>query len=430
MTSVQKLNYLYQKVFNQKIDLYSMFDEIESSGLKDDMFKEISQFPYFTFDGRMDDILLSVIYYKGLKDLTQFESFDDFMHLIDIELKKEYVPNILIFPINVVRKSKEFDKIDFENDNIKIFPIYDDKSVFSKKNNKIDEYIEQNVYMKLLPQHIKTTKDSLFFNYPLMTILFNGIDYNIVKESPKIIEAVSSIIRMSTYKKSIKTDYLKFSQIVPLGTTYAVYYNKPGTSNKPPYSNGYGYSHRTSFYNILDVSIDEIEENKLEISNQITKLLEALFGSDRYNDNIKYSVNQKWINSLFIFNEAYELASRENYDVANIMLLTVLETLYLPKNSKGSKSDKIIEKISPKIKETVSEQALIRLIKTTYRMRNDFVHEGKRIKNIGRSFLDLTALIGGLEPLVCVNSDFGQENDNLEYLNSLFKLAILCIMNQ
>ena len=44
-----------------------------------------------------------------------------------------------------------------------------------------------------------------------------------------------------------------------LSTTFAVYYNQPGTLPTPPYSNGCSYSHKTSFYNILDVSIDDIE---------------------------------------------------------------------------------------------------------------------------------------------------------------------------
>ena len=429
MTSIQKLNELFCKVYNKKIDIDDIYVFMDDFGLKEEVYKEISKLPFFTFDGRMDDILEKVIYINGLKRLIQFDKFDDFINAIDLELRKLHVPNVLIFPINVVRESKKFDKVNFKNKNVKVFPVYDDKGFFSKKKNKINEYIEQNVYMQLLPKHIKITKDSMFFNYPLMTILFNGIDDNIVKESPKIIEAVSSIIRMVNYKKSNRFSYIKFNNIVPLGTTFAVYYNLPGTSSKPPYSNGYGYSHRTSFYNILDVSIDDIEANNNEISDLITRLLEILFRVKRNESEIENASNEKWINSFFIFNEAYELASRENYDAANIMLLTVLESLYLPKNTRGSKSDKIIDVITPKVKDKFYEESLKNLITTTYRMRNDFVHEGKRTKMVGRSVLDLSALIGGLEPFASINADFGQEQHNLEYLNSLFHLVIYCIIN-
>jgi len=429
MTRIQKLNELFQRVYNEEFDRYDIHIAIDDSKLKEEIYKEVSKLPFFTFDGRMDDVLERVIYINGLKTLIRFEEFDDFINEIALELKKMYVPNVLIFPINIVRESKKFDKISFKNKDINVFPIYDDKGYFTKRKNKVNDYVEQNVYMKLLPKHIKITKDSMFFNYPLMTILFNGIDYNIVKESPKIIEAVSSIIRMVNYKKSGRFNHIKFNKIVPLGTTFAVYYNQPGTSSKPPYSNGYGYSHRTSFYNILDVSIDDIEANSIEISNLITKLLAMLFRNKRNEKEEIGSTNEKWINSLFIFNEAYELASRENYDAANIMLLTILESLFLSPNTRGSKSNKIIDAITPKVKDKFNEESLKKLITTTYRMRNDFVHEGKRTKMVGRSVLDLSALVGGLEPLANINLDFGGEQHNLEYLNSLFNLVIYCIIN-
>lgn len=429
MSKISKLNELFNKIYNKKIDIYDFFDFLDNSGLKEEIYNEVSKSPFFTFDGRMDDILERVIYIKGSKKLIQLEDFDDLINEVDLELKKIYVPTVLIFPINVVRKSKEFDKVSFKNSNIKIFPIYDDKGYFTKRKNKINDYIEQNVYMKLLPEHIKITKDSMFFNYPLMTILFNGIDSNIVKESPKIIEAVSSIIRMVNYKKSKKYSHIKFNEIVPLGTTFAVYYNLPWTSPKPPYSSGYGYSHRTSFYNILDVSIDDIEANSIVISDLVTRLIEMLFRLKRNEKETDKANNEKWINSLFIFNEAYELASRENYDAANIMLLTILESLFLSPNTRGSKSDKLINIITPKVKDKFNEEAVKNLIVTTYRMRNVFVHEGKRTKMVGRYVLDLSALTGGLEPLTNFDSDFGGEQHNLEYLNSLFKLVIYCISN-
>lgn len=417
MTKTQKINELFRRVYNREIDRNDIHDAIDDSEIREEIYKEVLKLPFFTFDGRMDDILEKIFYLNGLERLIYFEEFDDFINEIDLELKKIYVPTVLIFPVNVVRESKEFDRINFSNKYINIFPVYDSGGYYGKRKNKINDYIERNVYMKLLPEHIKITKDSMFFNYPLMTILFNGIDYNIVKESPKIIEAVSSIIRMVNYKKSIESKHVKFNNIVPLGTTFAVYYNQPGTSSKSPYSNGYGYSHRTSFYNILDVSAVDIEMNSYEISNSITKLLEILFRDKRNEKNKIVSDNEKWINSIFIFNEAYELASRENYDAANIMLLTILESLFLSPNTRGSKSNKIIESISSKVKDKFDEESLKKLIITTYRMRNDFVHEGKRIKPVGLSVLDFSALIGGLQPLTRVNTDFGREKHNFEYLN-------------
>lgn len=45
---------------------------------------------------------------------------------------------------------------------------------------------------------------------------------------------------------------------------------------------------------------------------------------------------KKWINSLFIFNKAFELDSKENKDAVNIMLLTGLESLFFSKNTQRS----------------------------------------------------------------------------------------------
>lgn len=176
MTRIQKLNELFQRVYNEEFDRYDIHIAIDDSKLKEEIYKEVSKLPFFTFDGRMDDVLERVIYINGLKTLIRFEEFDDFINEIALELKKMYVPNVLIFPINIVRESKKFDKISFKNKDINVFPIYDDKGYFTKRKNKVNDYVEQNVYMKLLPKHIKITKDSMFFNYPLMTILFNGID--------------------------------------------------------------------------------------------------------------------------------------------------------------------------------------------------------------------------------------------------------------
>lgn len=57
MIKTQKVNNIYGKVFSQQIDLYDMFDLIDSYDLMDDIFQAISKLPYYTFDGRMQNIL-------------------------------------------------------------------------------------------------------------------------------------------------------------------------------------------------------------------------------------------------------------------------------------------------------------------------------------------------------------------------------------
>lgn len=423
------INKIYRKVFLQEISRMGIHDLLDEFKLREVIFDEIVKLPFYTLDGRLDNVLDSLIYQKGIKQLIEFGNFEDFINLLKEELKNIYVPNILIFPLNIIRKSSGFEMVDFKNDNIKIFPTYKGTNIFLRKKSKIEDYVEKNVYLKFLPDHIKITKDAMFFNYPLMTILFNGIDDNIVRESPKIIEAVSSIIRMVCFKKSKAFERKELISSAPLGTTFAVYYNLPRTSPNPPYNNGYGYSHRTSFYNFLDVSIDDIKEHNEIISETTTRLIDILFRADN-NGNVGLSSNEdKWINSLFIFNEAYELASRENYDAANIMLLTILESLFLPSDAWKSKKNRLSEILKEKVPTQFNKEFVEKLIITTYDMRNAFVHRGSRIKRVGRFELNISSLIGGYEPLINIRNAFGRENTKLEYLNSLFILVIFCILN-
>ena len=67
MSKISKLNELFNKIYNKKIDIYDFFDFLDNSGLKEEIYNEVSKSPFFTFDGRMDDILERVIYIKGSK---------------------------------------------------------------------------------------------------------------------------------------------------------------------------------------------------------------------------------------------------------------------------------------------------------------------------------------------------------------------------
>lgn len=422
MDSIDKLNDLYEMVYDNKLDIIDVLNIMEDNGLMDDICKEVAKFEFYTLDGIFQNILDDLICKPGRKDLINFINFLDFIHLIENELKKIYVPIVIAFPINVLDSSKSFTNISIENNNVYIFA--------SEKPGLrlLKEYVNKNVYINLDPNHILNTKDPNFLNYPLMTILVKGIEYSVRIEAPKIVEAIYSILRMTLMYKRKRGSV---NRRMPLGSTYVVYYNLPGTSSHPPYDNGYGHSFRIGFSNILDMSIDDIESKKVDISNLITRLIDYSF----YNKNTKsikeIRKNDKWINSLMLFNEAYELASIEKYDTANLLLLTILESFFIPENA-GKKKKKLLDRIPLVINQMFNETVSCEVINHTYDKRNDFIHEGIKMKNRlkYRPINDREGLIRGLEPLNFTSNIYQENRHDLYYLSKLFEIVIFCITDR
>ncbi|HHX69124.1 MAG TPA: hypothetical protein GX708_13875 [Gallicola sp.] len=419
MDSIDKLNDLYEMVYDNKLDIIDVLNIMEDNGLMDDICKEVAKFEFYTLDGIFQNILDDLICKPGRKDLINFINFLDFIHLIENELKKIYVPIVIAFPINVLDSSKSFTSISFENNKINIFS--NEKTGFRSLN----EYVNKNVYMNFDINHILAVKDRYFDKSPIMTILVEGIEYSVRIEAPKIVESIYSILRIVNMYKSGGNSPYRFQ---PMGSTYVVYYNQPGTPKKGPYQNGYGYSFRFGFSNILDMSMNDIELNKIKISYLLNRLIEYTF----YNKNLKSQKEiekyGKWVNALILFNEAYELASIEKYDIANLLLLTILESFFNVKNKKGKK-EVLKERISPIVINRFDDTISSKVIHHTYDNRNHFVHEGKRMRNRlkYRPINDTSGLVKGLEPINYANKTYQEDGHDLYYLSILFEIVIYCI---
>jgi len=411
------------KVFNKFIEdvrvgnvKYFYYDGKRYLEQKKEILKDINEMPFYTLDGRFEDIFLNILKSLEVGD----DSYDLFLQILEEEFKKMFVPNILLLPMSFIQDRKiksniiisehlklfkTFKNDKKENEDNRYLVFKRNKNEFKgnnkrklisfarhdsinaiteeKKEESLEKYVENTIYANFSKSHILITKDSSFFNYPILAISIFGIDSKIESESGKIVDYVYSIIRLLDFDEKREDEgWGVILRELPPARTYTVYYNAPNTNPKPPYDNGYGYSFRYNFSPTLDVNT-EIFLTKVDDFFKLLNLsVSACFLDKR--KYLKEDINfiNKWKNALSMFNTAYEFASIKKYDSTILLLLTILESLFL-KNT-GNKKKELVQEIAKFNSNNclnITLEKLNELIYTNYKTRNKFVHEGVGIEN-------------------------------------------------
>ena len=214
-------------------------------------------------------------------------------------------------------------------------------------------------------------------------------------------------------------------------STYGVYFNEPNTSPKPPYNNGYGNCYIFKFDPILDVNPVEFHKRIKRCKSLIETFVSLCF-IDRSKKTIEaLQTYDKWMKAVLLYNSAYESASKENYDVTIMTLLTILESLFL-NNIKGEKKSKLAEQVAAFLEEKgfdYNNQKIKNLILDTYKHRSKYVHEGITYNITSyKSIIDRQGAIPGMKPFSCSMFDPIAYNDARD-IYMLFRITGYVIMS-
>ncbi len=404
------------------------------------IYSDVKKFSYYTLDGRFEDILTKL----ATNPKYQLENYEYFLKNIKSELEKLKTDNIMILPLNFV---KDFDKDLILGENIRIFfPSKYDKQSLKLSENKIlikqqqikrkiipnyddnfSKYFEKIIGARFDKAHILLAKDRNFFNYPILTIVINNIDFKVEMESGRIAEAVYTFSRMIDFKTKREIFYrgILDSDLLSPARTYGVYYNP---YRKETLSDGfYGYSFRFNFSEYLDISTDYFKENIETFYDLIQTFIKSCFL-----DLAKYSAEDikiinKWKCSISMFNSAYEFASIEKFDASVLFLCSILETMIL-KNKSKEKQKLLLPLIKEFFKNSKSIEDLEKIentIKTIYKCRNDIMHEGLGYEykfTSSRRFNDYQGFYRGMRPFE-YGGTFNSYEDRMIIIHA-FKIVI------
>lgn len=409
---------------NNEITASSFHRDKEFGNFIQVLYDDIGKFQNYTFDGRVQDII-----FNGLRKYTSTDTkYGQFLKYVEEELDKLVVPCIIIIPLNFLdNNALKTDLI--LADNIKLFKTEKINTVQvlnrSKDHSTLSRHVEKTIYAKLLKDHILLAKDSNFFNYPILTINLNCVDYQADNESSIITEATYGFIRMLDYLSPREgAGWGILNRKKAPASLYGVYYNEVGTSPKPPYNNGYGYSGRFKFSPYLDINSAEFIKHIDLFRDLLVKFCRNCFLDKRKIDNCTLIKIEKWKKAVLLYNSAYELASIERYDECLLQLMIILELLFL-RNSEHNKRAALCEKIIPFMEchYEIYPDKLKELIEKAYKKRNKFVHEGQGLCYDFSTFkpmADYQGLIRGMKPFIYGGDNIPRENVDL--LNDLFVL--------
>lgn len=137
-----------------------------------------------------------------------------------------------------------------------------------------------------------------------------------------------------------------------------------------------GIMQPSSFYSLFPFSESYPTKNVSTINcndRDIDLLNKAL-------ERIKFPLEDRLLNSVHIF---YDLSYHTEFCVSVSLLITALEMLFL--NSENSKREKISKRCAVYISNSEDEiTALYKKLKSSYKLRCDFIHDGD-IRNIGET---------------------------------------------
>ena len=398
------------------------------------IYEDVEKFDAYTLTGQLQDILIKIV--KNYVFLPKTNYYNKFLELIYEELQKIIVNNIIIVPLNNLNLSLNYNDYLEINSNIKIFSNLEFMNIknigklkkIKEKDSLLNQYFQKNIHANLSRSHILTVKEHNFFNYPQMTILIKNIPFKVWLEAVKITEAVYSFIRMLDMEIDEQPDDKgKFS----ISQKYGVYYNLPNVSKEPPFTEGYGYSFIFTFSPILSINNKGFINNLEKLNILLTKYINYCFINKNKYDKSTLNKIDKWLNAVLLFNSAYELASKEKYDTANLILLSLLESLFL-KNSGSKKQDQLFNALLSFFTNNnmeIKQKELDKIISETYKSRSKFLHEGiSSVYPNPKYNNDIQGIYSGMKPFFHISvADYF--NNFVENLKNLFHLTINILKN-
>ena len=384
------------------------------------IYNGVEKFDIYSFDGQLQDILIKVT--KRFVPESGTNMYDQFLMEIYNELKQLVLPVVIIIPLNNFKINLTTQQCYKLTENIRIFQPED-----SEADDAFSRYYKKVTHSDVNKHHILAAKDKNFFHYPIMTVCVNNIPFKVNEQSARITEAVYSFMRMMDFSFDVENDlfatHKPYFEYLP-ANTYCVYY----TITKP-YLYECGYSFRFKFDYFLDINSKQIKTHSKSFKSLLNRYINYCFMDRRHKTDAELQRIDTWLNAVLLYNSAYELASVERYDLANITLLTILESLFLKKSDKEKRvtlvnfvTDFIISKNN-----SFKACDIESLITDTYKHRNHFVHEGKNYYN-ARSYKALSERQGvmlGMKPFSHGTSCSFETYKNLQ---SLIKMVGYIIM--
>lgn len=358
------------------------------------IYADVVKFKNYTLDSRIQDILV-----KLLKN-PKYESggYNALLKDLENELNKLVVKNIMLIPINFIDKGKfngdvklneymniflptKEDVIDYDDFTLNMRQEKRQKDKKGKMSDNLCKFFESQLENKLDKEHILLAKDRNFFNYPILSIQIDNVDYKMEKESGRIAQAVYSILRIIDFreeKEPYSRGILSGGWIKP-ANTYVVYYNKENYKLSHKFNDDYyGYSFMFNFSYFLDISTYSLIKNLNLFTNVLDLYIKTCFLDLRKYNSKQLKIINKWNNAISMFNTAYEFASIEKYDACNLILCALLESLFL-ENEGRNKQERLLIEISEYLKDIYDDpkrEKIILSLRNMYHFRNKFMHEG------------------------------------------------------
>lgn len=390
-------------IFEGKINKHNFTSFFKYDVIMKDIALNIKKYGYYTYDGRFEDCVIDFLCKKYVSLSTDFD-IDLMAKEISFQLRKLIVPNIIIIPLNHLNRLYLPNELILD-ENISIFSMNEKESKICRDKSLLSEYVEKKIFCKFGADHIVVTKDPYFFNYPIMAIKIEHIDYIVEHEAPKIVESVYSIMRMLDIDKVREsTDRgwgVRHRDRLPEAHTYTVYYKEAGSDFNNLNEGELGYSFRFKFSPILDINTQLLVENQKKYTELLNLVINNSFIVEADHDKNDFIIRKKWVNAINIFNTAYEFTSIGKFDSALMLLFSILESLFF-KLGEYNKRDTLIERLLLFFNGKKLDVDIKELMKDVIKYRNEFVHQAiglERFKTY-RSLNDREGHIQGQKPFI------------------------------
>lgn len=375
---------LIEKIRNKEINSQNFIDDENANIVLSNIALDIKKYGYYTYDGRFQDATISCLIDNFSNGDTVIE-YKQIVKEISEELKKFVVTNIILIPMNHLNDILLPLILELESPDIVLFSMKEKISSIKRDNSQLANHFERHINSKLNSQHILNTKDINFFNYPILAIKINHIDYRVEHEAAKISEASYSFLRMLDFDKNREPNDNGWGVFIRdkkrEAYTYVVYYKDFNSSTNKFNEGSYGYSFQFKFSPILDINTDAFLSYKEKYTTLLRQFINVSFMNEIDFNEDEFKRYERWQNAVLLFNTAYEFASIEKYDSALLILITILESLFIKRNEGGGKSTKLQNRVSFYLKnfEDFKNIDIMKVINDTYDYRNAFVHEGIRL---------------------------------------------------
>lgn len=193
---------LKRKIESGELQIDNMFYDDFSYPIMLRIYKDLKKFGYYEFHGRFEEFIID--YFKqNIVNVDEIPNYELILFTLSNKIKEYKVPNVILFPLNTINQLVLQDNISLA-DYINLFHMNYKKSEILHDKTELAKYVSESIYSEFNGNHILTTKDKAFFDYPIMSILVTHLDERVYHEAPKIVEATYSFIRMIDYIKNKK----------------------------------------------------------------------------------------------------------------------------------------------------------------------------------------------------------------------------------